>query len=141
MSGTKLLLPACFAAAFFCACAAPGQHDEGQVKPASPGAAVVFGKQVFKLSKTPDTDLEAALADLLSDSYQAAVKNHYGDKPMELGFTYSMAPKGAIYPFSEIEVSCIMQDKYARVKGPGLCGDFFAELDQHIKRALKKNGK
>ena len=40
---------------------------------------------------------------------------------MEIGFTYSLAPKGAVYPFSEIEVSCIMQEKYARRSGR-ICG-------------------
>jgi len=86
-------------------------------------------------------DLEAALERALSSSYAAAVKNHSGDRPMEIGFTYSMAPKGATYPFSEIEVSCILQDKHAAVKGPGICGDFFTELDLQLKRRLKKTGK
>ena len=73
---------------------------------------------------------------MLSASYDAAVKNHAGDRPMETGFTYSLAPRGAVYPFSEIEVSCIIQEKYARRSGPEICGDFFRELDVKIKRAV-----
>ena len=119
-----------------CACAAPGPAGQQQEQPSGPGAAIAFEKRMFKLVKTPDPDLEAALEGLLSASYDTAVKNHAGDKPMEIGFTYSLAPKGAVYPFSEIEVSCIMQEKYARRSGPEICGDFFRELDVKIKKAV-----
>ncbi len=139
MNTMKLLPPACLAAALLCACAAPGPGPATPARPA--GAAVVFERRTFKLSKTPDSDLEAALGDVLSAGYNAAVKRRSGDKPLETGFTYSMAPKGATYPFSEIEISCIMQEKYARAKGPGLCGDLFLELDQRLKRAVARSGR
>ena len=119
-----------------CACAAPGPAGQQQEQPSGPGAAIAFEKRMFKLVKTPDPDLEAALEGMLSASYDTAVKNHAGDKPMEIGFTYSLAPKGAVSPFSEIEVSCIMQEKYARRSGPEICGDFFRELDVKIKKAV-----
>ncbi len=119
-----------------CACAAPGPAGRQQDQPSGPGAAIVFEKRLFKLVKTPDPDLEGALEGLLSASYDLAVRNHAGDKPMEIGFTYSLAPKGAVYPFSEIEVSCIMQEKYARRSGPEICGDFFRELEIKIKKAV-----
>lgn len=130
----RLLLP--LLAAAFCACATPGPGGQEYTQPLGPGSATVFEKRTFKLVKTPDPDLEAALEGLLSASYDTAVRNHVGDKPMEIGFTYSLAPKGAVYPFSEIEVSCIMQEKYARRSGPEICGDFFAELDLKIKKAV-----
>lgn len=119
-----------------CACAAPGPVGQKQEQPSGPGAAIAFEKRLFKLVKTPDPDLEASLEGLLSASYDLAVRNHAGDRPMEIGFTYSLAPKGAVYPFSEIEVSCIMQEKYARRSGPEICGDFFRELDVKIKKAV-----
>lgn len=130
-------LPLLAAAALFCACAAPREaaHTPLQ-KPAGPGAASVFEKRTFKLVKTPDPDLELQLESLLSASYDAAVVRHSGTNPMEIGFTYSLSPRGAVYPFSEIEVSCIMQDKFARRHGPGLCADFFAELDRKIAKAV-----
>ncbi len=118
-----------------CACSASRPGGE-PVQLSGPGAAVVFEKQTFKLSKTPDPDLEGALEGMLSASYDTAVKNHAGDKPMETGFTYSLAPKGAVYPFSEIEVSCIMQETHARRSGPAICGDFFRELGARIKNAV-----
>jgi hypothetical protein len=120
-----LALAACLA----CACAGP-RGSGGN------GSAVVFQKQTFKLLKTPDPDFEAAIEGLLSSSYETAARNHSGDNPMEIGFTYSMSPKGAAYPFSEIEVSCIMQEKYSRGYGPELCGDFFREVAAKVKRAV-----
>lgn len=99
-------------------------------------SAVNFEKRTFKMANKPDPALEEALAGMLSDSYDTAVKNYAGDRPMEIGFTYSLATKGAVYPFSEIEVSCIMQNTYARCSGPEICGDFFRELGGKIKRAL-----
>lgn len=127
-----LLLPAFF----LCACAAPGPAGRLQDKPSGPSAAIAFEKRTFRLVKTPDPDLEAALEGILSASYDTAVKKHAGDKPMEIGFTYSLAPKGAVYPFSEIEVSCIMQERYAGRSGPQICGDFFEELGLRIKSAV-----
>ena len=137
MSRAKLLLPACCFAALLCACA--GVTPYGQEKPSGPGSAVIFEKQTFKLSKTPDQALEQALEPALTESYQSAVKKHYGEKPMEIGFTYSMTPRGAAYPFSEIEVSCIIQGKYFQ-KGARLCGEFFKELDLRLKTALAASG-
>ncbi|OGR37571.1 MAG: hypothetical protein A2X29_00720 [Elusimicrobia bacterium GWA2_64_40] len=132
---SKLALLA--AAVVFCACAAPREAAQTPPqKPAGPGAASVFEKRNFKLVKTPDPDLELQLESLLSASYDAAVVRHSGANPMEIGFTYSLSPRGAVYPFSEIEVSCIMQDKFARRHGPGLCADFFAELERKISKAV-----
>jgi hypothetical protein len=121
-----LLLPA----ALLCACSGR------RAGPVASGVAVVFQKQIFKLGRTPDPGLEADLEGLLSASHATAARNHSGDNPMRTGFTYSLSPRGAVYPFSEIEVSCIIQEKYARSTGPELCGDFFRELDVKIKRAV-----
>lgn len=140
MSKKNFLPPLCLAASLLCSCAGFGARDSGKSGLSGPGAAVIFEKRIFKLSKTPNPGIEAALEGALAGSYQAAVNNHSGDKPMEIGFTYSVAPNGASYPFSEIEVSCIMQEKYARRKGPGLCKDLFQELDLRIKRLREKAG-
>ena len=132
-------LPLLAAAVLFCACAAPREAVMTQpLKPAGPGAASVFEKRTFKLVKTPDPDLELQLESLLSASYDAAVVRHSGADPITVGFTYSLSPRGAVYPFSEIEVSCIMQDKYASRHGPGLCADFYAELERQIAKAVAR---
>lgn len=117
-------------AALLCACSGPRANKLLN------GAAVVFQKQVFKLVKTPDPELEAALEGVLSASYDASAKAYAGDSPLEIGFAYSLSPKGAVYPFSEIEVSCLMQERYARSRGPELCGYFFEDLGRRLKKQI-----
>lgn len=104
--------------------------------PVPSGSAVAFQKQVFKLSRTPDPELESALEGMLSASYDASVKAYAGDNPLGMGFSYSLTPHGAAFPFSEIEVSCLVQAKYSRSRGPELCGYFFNDLGRRIKAAL-----
>ena len=138
MSRAKLPLAAALAA-LACACSAPppAVKPQGAEAPAGPSAARVYDKRMFKLVRTPNPDLDSALDGALTGSWQAAAKNLAGDKPLDIGFTYSMTPRGATYPFSDIEVSCIMQEKYFR-KGEKLCGDFFTELDARLKKAVEK---
>lgn len=131
----SLLVPA-LALLAACSASSPGLPGQPQAQSSGPSAAIVFERRTFKLVKTPDPDLEAALEGLLSSGYDAAVRKHAGDNLMDIGFTYSLSPKGAVYPFSEIEVSCILQERYAARRGAALCGDFFAELDTQIKRAI-----
>lgn len=133
MRRSLLLLPLLAALG---ACTAARVEQPPAQPAAGPGAATVFERRTFKLVKTPDQDLEQALEGMLSASYEAALKKRSGDNPADIGFTYSLAPKGAVYPFSEIEVSCIMQDKYARRSGAALCGDFYADLEERVKKAL-----
>lgn len=103
----------------------------------NPNLAIDFERRTFKLVKKPAPVLVAALEGMLSSSYNATVKNHAGDGIVEIGFTYSMEPTGAVHHFSEIEVSCIMQEKDALSSGPEICGDFFRVLAFKIKRALR----
>jgi hypothetical protein len=132
----RLLLPA--ALGLLAACAAPRPLPEQlPASPQGPSAAHVFGARQFKLLRVPNPDLEAALDGALMAAYDEAVRNNSGDRPFEIGFTYSLAPKGASYPFSEVEVSCIMQERYFR-RGGKLCGDFFSALDAQFKDLVEK---
>ena len=110
----------------------------GIEKPGFPNsaAAVNFEKRTFKLVKKPEPDIAAALEGMLFASYNTAVKNYAGSGQMKIGFTYSLAPMGVVNPFSEIEVSCIMQKTYALSSGAKICGDFFRELNVKIKRDI-----
>lgn len=137
MRRAAALLPAA-AALLLAACSGPRTGGPGAAAPAGPSAATVFEKRTFKLVRTPDPDLEQALEGMLSGAHAAAAKALAETSLADIGFTYSLAPKGAVYPFSEIEVSCIMQEKYAARRGPELCGAFFAELDAKIKKAVGK---
>ena len=125
-----LAAAACAALLSACGGARPG------AKPVPPDQAAVYQKRVFKLVKIPDPDLEASLEGMLSASYDEAIKAHAGDRPLDIGFSYSLAPHGAAYPFSEIEVSCLIQARYSRSRGPELCGEFFRRLGGRIDAAL-----
>lgn len=133
MRALKAALP--LAALLACGCAAPGAPSGGPVPgeaPSGPSAAVAHEKRLFKLSKTPSPGIEAGLQDAVDAAFAGAVKKHSGEKPMDIGFTYTMAPKGAIFPFSEVEVACVIQEKH-RGKAARLCRDFFEGLDAGLK--------
>ena len=141
----RRLALAALAAALACGCATPrsgveegtgarGARHRAAAQPVS--RAVVYDKRVFRLSKNPDPDLEAGLEDMLTASYEAAARTLDGDKPLDIGFTYSMSPKGAVYPFSEVEVSCIMQEKYSHKLGPQLCGELYREFGARVRKAV-----
>lgn len=115
------------ACALLCACGGGG------IRPAGDGEAVAMQRQVFKLLKVPDPEFETELGGLLSASYEAVTKAHSGETGF---FVYSMSPKGAVYPMSEIEVSCLVQKGGSRSAGKKLCAEFFGELGSRIDKAL-----
>ncbi|OGR68926.1 MAG: hypothetical protein A2179_03540 [Elusimicrobia bacterium GWC2_63_65] len=114
-------------AALLCACGGGG------LRPAKDGAAVAMQRQSFKLLKTPDPEFEAELEGILSASYETVTKAHADGTGF---FAYSLSPKGAAYPLSEIEVSCLVQEGGPRLAGKRLCAEFFGELELRIGKAL-----
>ena len=110
------------------------------LKPGAPAPAgeraVVFQTRLYALSKTPDPDLETALPDIIAESHNYAFKK--ADAPADAGFSYTLAPKGAVYPFSEMEVGCVIREKYASRYGTELCSAFFSDLDIKIINILPK---
>lgn len=123
---TRLFLSgACVA--LLCACGGGG------LRPAKDGAAVAMQRQSFKLLKTPDPEFEAELEGILSSSYETVTKAHSDGTGF---FAYSLSPKGAAYPLSEIEVSCLVQEGGPRSAGKKLCTEFFSELELRIEKAL-----
>ncbi len=121
----------------FAACAVPSGRPSAvpAAAPSGPASADVVEKRVFQLSKTPDPDLEMALEGILSASHDDAMAALPAGA-RDIGFTYSLSPRGAIYPFSEVEVSCIVQRRYADRRGPELCAVFFGALDARLGKAL-----
>lgn len=110
------------------------------LKPGAPAPAreraVVFQTRLYALSKTPDPGLEIALPDMVAESHNYAFKK--ANAPADAGFSYTLAPKGAVYPFSEIEVACVIRKKYASRYGAELCSAFFSNLARKIKNILPK---
>ncbi len=98
--------------------------------------AVVHSSRTYALGRVPDQEREQAFQDLLETARTSAVRKHGGAS--EIGFAYSLSPKGAVYPFSEVEVSCLMQKADAS-QGEKLCSDFFSTVDAGLKRIAGDN--
>lgn len=107
--------------------------------------AKVFERQEFRLSKKPDSAIQEGFQKILDTAYMKTVEANAGDNPREIGFIYSLRPTGAIYPFSEVEVSCIIQERH-QDKGGEFCGKFFSVLHEEYQYLLhpdtrpKENG-
>jgi hypothetical protein len=116
--------------ACFCGCAGTGRPGAS-----SPGQrAVVQQSRVYALGKVPDQEREQAFQDLLAAAQAEAVQKH--GSASEIGFSYSLAPRGAVYPFSEAEVSCLLQ-KADVSEGKRLCSDFFKAVDAGLKNIIQ----
>ena len=116
--------------ACFCGCAGAGRPGA----PSPRQRAVAQQSRVYALGKVPDQERERAFQDLLASAQAEAVKKHGGAS--EIGFSYYLAPRGAVYPFSEAEVSCLLQ-KSDIPEGKRLCSDFFKAVDAGIGNILK----
>ena len=107
-----------------------------QEDPASTSTkAIVFEKQEFALSKKPDPELQAGFQKILDIAYKKAMETDEEEGQQKIGFMYSWRPTGAINPFSEVEVSCIIQERHLK-QGGELCGKYFAALQLEYKYLL-----
>ncbi len=122
-------------------CAAPAAQTTTTAAPAPPPVrqrAVITETRTYVLGKVPDQDREQDFQNLLDSAQAQAAKKHAGDKPLEVGFSYSLTPKGAVYSFSEVEVACLIQASDSR-HGAELCADFFRIIDSRIKKIAAPN--
>lgn len=116
---------------FFWGCAGPG----GPGAPPPPRQRVTaHAARTYVLGKVPDQEREQAFQDLLAAAHQEALRKHGG--AAEIGFSYSLAPKGAVYPFSEVEVACLIK-KADAAQWKRLCSDFFKAVDAGLANILK----
>ena len=49
------------------------------------------------------------------------------------GFVYKIIPKGIINPYSEVQVECLVQNKYSGKYGEKLCNKFFKNIEEEFK--------
>ena len=122
------------AAALLVLCGCVGTKGPGGSSPRQ--RAVVHSGRTYALGRVPDQEREQAFQDLLEAARTEAVRKH-GDA-QDIGFAYSLLPKGAVYPFSEVEVSCLMQKADAS-EGEKLCSDFFTAVDAGLKKITGDN--
>ena len=117
---------------FIWGCAGRG----GTAAPSPRQQAVAHSVRTYELGKVPDQDREQAFQNLLDASHSSALKLHGAAD--DIGFSYSLSPKGAVYPFSEVEVSCLIKKADAS-SGKRLCRDFFKAVDSGLPRVVRQD--
>ncbi|MBI4656784.1 MAG: hypothetical protein HY746_08580 [Elusimicrobia bacterium] len=95
--------------------------------------AVVFETRTYSIGRIPDQEKERLFQNCLEESADSVLKN-IGSLSADIGFSYTMTPRGAVYPFSEIEISCLVQAKYSRRYARSLCSEFFKEVEKEYDR-------
>ena len=97
--------------------------------------AIGFEQHEYALSKKPDIALQEGFQKILDIAYKKTVESNSEEDPKEIGFIYSMRPTGAINPFSEVEVTCIIQERHKQ-RGQEFCGTFFSVLGEEYRYLL-----
>lgn len=99
---------------------------------------VVFDSREYALTREPNYEVEQDFQNAVSSAFEKAFPD--GDSDARRSFSYAITPKGAVYPFSKVEVGCLVREdlrgKYARE----ICSRFYDYLDKSysdIKEELK----
>ena len=130
MTRKAVLVPA---AAFACACIC-GCYGGGK-PPAGTSSRYVFAQstRTYVLGREPDQERERAFHDLLAAAHAKALKKI--GPSFEAGVSYSMSPKGIVYPFSEAEVVCLVR-KADHAEGKTFCKEFFKAVDAGFAKVV-----
>lgn len=117
-----------------CGCAGvnTGGSGNGVLKP-GPNMAVTVETRTYLLGRIPDQEMERAFHNYVMASAKLARKRVLRGKT-GIGFNYTLTPKGAVYPFSDVEVACIVQSRYVRRYGRSLCSEMFMRIDRKFKK-------
>ncbi len=108
-----------------------GHRDQPRRMP--PSQAIVQSTRIYELGRDPDQQREQAFQDLLAAAHAVALEKR-GASPAT-GSSYSLAPKGAVYPFSKVEVACLVQRADAS-KAKALCREFFKAVDSGFEKVI-----
>lgn len=120
------IVPAAALAALLASCAQPRQA--GEAAPPSELAVTVETRE-YAVTPGPDQEREDAFMAVLD----AAGSQAASGAGMDTGFSYTVKPAGAIYPFSKVEIGCRVRGRYAAGKGKDACSEFFSVLDAKLK--------
>ncbi len=138
LAGRQAKLPkyiaVCISAGFFllCGCSAKklGNVQNVDVRPAGPNSAVVVSSKKYSLGRALNPKKEQAFQDRVMISADSARKKITGSAGIpDIGFNYTITPKGVVYPFSEVEIECVVQSRYAGRYGADLCSAMFDMID------------
>jgi len=122
-----------FCAAFACAClcGCSGRRDSSLPEPSQ--QALAQAVRNYALGREPDQAREQAFQALLEAAHAAAMTRR-GASP-ETGLSYSLSPRGTVYPFSEVEVVCLVK-RADSSQGKALCREFFNAVDAGLDQVI-----
>ena len=126
-----LLVPA-FICCMACGCAGVPPVGRNDVLKPGPNTAVIVETRTYLLGKTPDQEIERAFHNCAMDSARSARRRVLGEKK-GIGFNYTLTPKGAVAPFSDVAVACIVQSGHVQRYGRALCSGMFVLIDRKIR--------
>ncbi len=98
-------------------------------------AVVVMSSKKIPLSKNATSEDLLVFQTALDNSYNMILKNYRTQ-----GFTYTLAPAGAVNPLSVINVQCLLSENFANTSGKRVCDAFFTQIPiQYEKEKIKKS--
>lgn len=82
----------------------------------------------YSLSKKQNYELE--------EKFKTAVENAYLEtySHYNINFVYTISPEGTIYPFSDVDIRCIIQSPTTSQKVKDVCIHFFKILDSKVEK-------
>ncbi|MDQ7772919.1 MAG: hypothetical protein RDU13_05275 [Elusimicrobiales bacterium] len=114
-------------AACLAACAQP-REASGDAPPSD--LAVTVETREYAVTPVHDQEREDAFMAVLAAAGDQAASG----AGMDTGFSYTVKPAGAIYPFSKVEIGCRVRGRHAAGRGKAACSEFFSVLDVRLKK-------
>jgi hypothetical protein len=94
--------------------------------------AIVAKSENYILADPTDYNKIADFNEKILKAYKRTISpGSYGD--FQAGFVYKIVPKGIVNPFSEVQVECVVQNKYSGKYGEKLCNKFFKNIEEEFK--------
>ncbi len=118
------------AVAIFSGCFNRADLNEASVKK---NEAIIAKSRNYILENPTDYSEIEGFNEKILEAYKRTISTTLWAK-FRAGFVYKIIPKGVINPFSEIEVECLVRNKYSRRYGIKLCDKFFKNIEKEFKK-------
>ena len=93
---------------------------------------VVHDSREYRLSRDPDYAVERDFQALVSEAFSRAFIDETFDA--RKSFSYTINPKGAVYPFSKANVNCLVREDLRGKYANEICGRFYEYIDRGYSR-------
>ncbi len=95
--------------------------------------AVIAKLESYILDNPGDYNRIATFNEAILNAYKTTISDT-SSAAYKIGFVYKIIPKGAVNPFSEVDIACMVQKKYSKRRGAALCNKFFKNIEEEFKR-------